>query len=580
MAAAAALVAGAFSLVVGALLVWNLTLQRPDPQDDARMKSLKDELVRQSNSEQIRQKIRARDIELRSEFFRRRELARRGGYLLVGGLIVLLLSAGAAVWRPVRPARPGPVNDEPDVRQLLAKQARWSVAAVVLALVGGALGWAAVFVGGMDPGVPQLAARAPDAPTTAPRPTTSTAPRPTTVRVARSVAVDEIRKQWGRFRGPFGAGVYDGQAPTDWDGNSDRNVLWKTPIPLPGNNSPVVWAGRVFVTGADANRREVYCLDAEKGGLLWRRAVRTPNAPVDLEVMKDTGYAAPTAAADGRRVCAVFANGDIACFDPNGGPLWSRNLRLKENAYGYASSLDLIGDLLIVQLDELGPDDNASRVVALDPNTGEEVWSAPRPTGASWTSPIVVKVGERFCVIACGNPYVIAHDLADGEDIWRAEVIGADAAPSPIYAGRLVFAINSGAELSAVRPGTGDVTRTGIVWKADEYVPDIVSPVSDGNLLWTLTTDGMLVCYDAAAGSRLWTKELDAGFQASPSLAGGRLYLLAESGLMIIAQPGPAYSEIARCPLGEEVLASPAFWNGRIYIRGRKHLYCIGATKQ
>lgn len=559
VAAAAALVAGAFSLVVGALLVWNLMLETPDPQDDPGMQSLKAELVRQPRNEQIRQKIRALDLELRGEFFRRRELARRGGYLLLGGVIVLFISAGVAVWRPVRPVRPGPLADEQEARGRLARLARRSVAAVVLIVAGGVLGWAVIFAGAAKLDVPTLSARVPESP---------------------RVAVEEIRKQWGRFRGPFGAGVYDGKAPVRWDGNTGRNVLWKTRITLPGNNSPVVWGGRVFVTGADANRQEVYCLDAETGGLLWRRAVRTPSTPAGLEVMEDTGYAAPTAAADGRHVCAVFAGGDIACFDPNGRPLWSRNLRLRENAYGYASSLDLIGGLVIVQLDELAPDDNASRVLALDVNTGGEVWEAPRPTGGSWASPIVVKAGSGFQVIACGNPYVIAHDMSDGEELWRAKVIGVDAAPSPIYAGGMVFVINSGSELAAVHPGSGDVTKTNVAWRSEEDVPDIVSPVSNGELLWTLTTFGTLVCYDAATGRRIWRKELDTNFHASPSLAGGRLYLLAQNGVMLIVEPGQAYKEIARCPLGEQVVASPAFWKGRIYIRGRRHLYCIGAPRE
>ena len=139
--------------------------------------------------------------------------------------------------------------------------------------------------------------------------------------------------------------------------------------------------------------------------------------------------------------------------------------------------------------------------------------------------------------------------------------------------------MNTGSQLSAIRPdGHGNVTKTHIAWAAEDCLPDICSPVSDGSFLFLLETEGYLVSYDVQKGEMLWEKELDAMFMASPSMAGGLLYLVSEKGVGIIARPTrEGFKELERNELGEKVDASPAFVGGRIYLRGKKHLFCIGA---
>jgi outer membrane protein assembly factor BamB len=88
----------------------------------------------------------------------------------------------------------------------------------------------------------------------------------------------------------------------------------------------------------------------------------------------------------------------------------------------------------------------------------------------------------------------------------------------------------------------------------------------------------MLTCYKTADGTKVWEKDLVMNFLASPSLVGDRLYLLSEKGVMLIADISTEYKELAKCELGEDCLASPAFMDGRIYIRGESNLYCIGTT--
>jgi outer membrane protein assembly factor BamB len=123
----------------------------------------------------------------------------------------------------------------------------------------------------------------------------------------------------------------------------------------------------------------------------------------------------------------------------------------------------------------------------------------------------------------------------------------------------------------------GNVTDTHVAWFAEDDIPDICSPISTGELVYILTTDGFVTCYQVKDGKKLWDHEIEKShFNASPSLVGDKLYLLTLKGVMRIVQTGGEYKEIGTCDLGEKCYASPAFVDGRIYIRGAKNLYCIG----
>jgi outer membrane protein assembly factor BamB len=394
--------------------------------------------------------------------------------------------------------------------------------------------------------------------------------------------MEEKQEQWHRFRGPGGAGVsvYT-NIPTNWDGKTGENILWKTKVPLPGRNSPVVWKDRVFLSGADPNARQVYCFDAADGKLLWRGDVPTPPLPEgqELQLMEDTGYAASTVATDGHRVYAIFPTGDVAGFDFNGRRVWHRNLGLPDNVYGYATSLETYENLVVIQYDQGDGMDGRSRIYALDGLSGRSVWEAKRALPNSWTSPIVVDVEGQHQLVTLADPCAVAYDPADGREIWWAECVTGDVAGSPIYAGGLILLIEPYAQLLAVNPtGQGDVTETLIVWRMEEAGPDICSPVASDRYVYLLESEGYLVCCKLADGEKVYEHDLRERFTASPSIAGDKLYLLDAKGVMHIGGLGDTYEEVAVCPLGEACYASPAFVDGRIYIRGDKHLYCIGQS--
>ncbi|RMF98475.1 MAG: serine/threonine protein kinase, partial [Planctomycetota bacterium] len=395
---------------------------------------------------------------------------------------------------------------------------------------------------------------------------------------------EEFFAQWPRFRGPDGSGHSPHpDPPLEWDATSGKNIVWKVPVPLPGNSSPIVWDDRVFVTGADESRREVFCFDATSGKLLWSSELPgTPDSTAEPpEVMEDTGFAAPTPVTDGRRVFAVFANGDVGAFDYAGNVLWSHSLGIPDNAYGHASSLAMYHDLVIVQFDQGSPDDDKSRLIAYKAATGEVAWEVERPVANSWTTPLVVFDHDPPMLVTDADPYVIAYNVQDGSELWRLEGTTGDCGPSAVYADGVVYVGNEYSYLFAIPTDkSGELTEDDALWVGDEGLPDLCSPLIVDDMV-IVVAYGALTAYDAAGGEVLWTFEFDdADFASSPSLADGRLYLFDKEGKSFVLEADREGAKIVSEPvLGEPCVTSPAFQPGRLYIRGAEHLFCIGAPE-
>lgn len=548
-AVAAAVVSAAFCAVVGAqmLRAWQRTRVK-DPLESPGMVRLKAAMRDDPRGETIKTQIRDLDLQLRREYFENSRLLTAGAFLLLGGAVILAASLKTAAALRARPPRPGP--RQVDAGGMKAgRRGRWAVGAlsVVMAAAAGAL---------------PLASRLPE-------------------RDGAALEGPPAEGVWPRFRGPGGTGVAAySNYPDTFNGWTGENILWKVPIPLPGKSSPIVWKDRVFVTGADKNRAEVYCLDALTGRRLWNKVVEGA-APAPggqpLEPMDDTGFAAPTPVTDGKAVYAVFATGNVAAFDLFGNLLWLRKLGIPENEYGHAASLDMHEGLVLVQMDQGIEEDGKSRLYALDGRTGKTVWEAKRPVGSSWASPIVIPTDKGPQVVTCSNPWVIAYDPARGTELWRAKCLEGDGGPSPTFAGGRVLAVQASSMLAAIRPdGRGDVTETHLAWRGEDGLPDIASPVSNGKQVWLLTSGGMLTCYDLPGGAKLWEKDLKGEFISSPSIVGEKLLLISRTGNVTFLQAGPEFKELGSAVVGEKCETCPAFVDGRIYLRGEKNLYCIG----
>jgi len=400
-------------------------------------------------------------------------------------------------------------------------------------------------------------------------------------RAADLPSAAEFETNWPRFRGAGGSGfAAKSEAPISCDIKAGTNIAWKVDVPSAGFSSPVVWGKRVFLSGGDESTCEVMCFDADTGKLLWQKAVPKPEGSADekAEVPDQCGMAAATVATDGLRVYAMFANGDLAAFTFEGGVAWSKRLATPKNPYGHATSLLTWQDRVIVQFDQGDADDKLSKLYAFDGATGAVVWEQPRPTGASWATPISFDAAGKSQIITLAVPWVISYSAKDGSELWRAEVLDGEVTPSPIFSGGTLFVPSPSVKLQTIRPdGQGEVTKTHLGWVAEDGIPDVTSPVCNGELVFVCDSGGVATCYDAKTGKKQWQQDLEEGCNASPSIAGKHLFLINKKGVMIVLEAGREFKELARSPLGEPIFASPAFAQNNIFVRSMKHLICVGA---
>ncbi len=564
-AGSVALVSAAFCLfVVTTLILSAIEERRQTPLNSPTIVSLKQQLADRPNDPAIKDRLRQTDQTLRRSFFVQQIRLQQGAWLLLGGGAALILSL-KAYWR-LSATPPTILADRVDVWKE-ARAARWGVGASAVVTCAVMATWALMPVPQLP--ISQLAGVTPS-------------PQVDALAIAPPPTWDQRLANSPGFRGAAGDGVARQQAPLPehWDGAKGQNILWKTPVPLPGKSSPVVWGDRIFLTGADEKSREVFCYDAAKGTLLWRKPVPLGLATVP-EVFGDTGYAAPTPACDNSAVYAIFATGDLGAFDFQGNSLWRKSLGAPDSMYGFAASLLAVDGKVIVQWD-MGDASEAgkSSLLAFQALTGKPLWTTPRPVRASWSSPVVARTPAGDRLILNGNPWVVSYDLATGTELWRASVMDGDVACSPVYRDGVVYVANERAKAAAIRDGgSGDVTRTHIAWTAEDNLPDIVSPLCDGKSVLTVTGSGMLTCLDAATGNKKWEHDLGTAVQASPLLIGDVVYLTVEEGITHRFRLGAAFKPLDTSPLGEKVAASVAAVNGRLYLRGESNLFCVGAGR-
>jgi len=381
----------------------------------------------------------------------------------------------------------------------------------------------------------------------------------------------EINNNHPSFRGPGGNGIsYKKNIPISWDGSTGDNVLWKLEVPIHGYNSPIIWGDKIFLSGATPEKREVYCVDKNSGKIIWTVDVKGIEGSPDKSpaTTEDTGLAAPSLATDGQRVYAIFGNGDLISTDMEGKTVWSKNMGKTDNHYGHSSSLYLYQNILILQYDTK----TTPKLFGLSTETGEIIWETDRNVRISWASPIIVNTGDKTEVILAADPIVASYDPLTGKENWSIDCIFGEVGPSPAYSDGIVYAMNEYAILVAIQIGE----EPKIIWESDEYLSDVPSPVATKELFFMATSYGAFVCYNAKTGEQYWEQEFDNGFYSSPMLVDGKIYIMDMAGIMHIFKAEKTYEKVGEAPIGENCMTTPAFTDNRIYIRGNKHLFCIG----
>ena len=560
IATVTAVVAGGLTLAILGMLMAAVWRGGPTAVfDPPALVELKRTLRDDPQNAVLKERIRQADVAIRAEFMQRQHRLATGRWVLLGALLTTLAAARTA--RRWSGQAPEPGHDTESGRAYLRQHWQMQDAVLAAVVIAAGVGFFLAWRAGSGPAAQSGPSAGPGIP-------------------AGTVDPAVYARQWPRFRGPDGSGhAVATSIPEVWDGAAGQGVAWSTAIPLPGHGSPIVWEDRVYVTGADKEKRAVYALDRATGRVVWTVAVAADGSDAAApEVMEDTGYAACTPATDGKRVYALFGRGDLAAIDRDGHLVWSQALGPFVNMYGHASSLLTWKEAVIVLLDQGATEDAKSRVVALEGASGRMVWETARPVPASWATPIVAGTGTAAQLVTVANPWVIGYDPDTGAERWRAEYLAGDVAPSPVWADGVVYAVNQGAALAAVRTdGAGVVTGTHLRWKAEENLPDVCSPLCTGPRVYLLTSSGTLTCLASADGHKVWEHELGGPCQASPSFANGAVWVLLQDGVMVRVDDADTFKERGRSALGEGgCKASPAFADGAVFIRSAARVWCLG----
>jgi len=383
---------------------------------------------------------------------------------------------------------------------------------------------------------------------------------------------------WPCWRGPRGDGTcLEQNIPTNWD---PTNALWRIELPGVGHASPIVWGDRIFTVTAQPATQEriLLCLDRASGKVLWQQTV--VQGPLE-KLHKENSHASGTPATDGERVFVTFRVGDeivVAAHDfATGKQLWLVRPGTHAGEWGFSNEPVLFKDKVIMDGDSKGD----SFLVALSRADGKTLWRLKRTRGGiSYSAPFIRELAGRTQMIQCGDRSVTSFDPNTGEQIWTVDGPSEQFVATPIYSPKagLLFISSSWPKqvILAIRPdGRGDVTQTHVVWSDARGAPYVPSLILSGDHLLSVNNSGVVFCYEAATGRVLWQEKFGRT-HASPVLVGGLVYFINDDGQINVVRSGEQFERVAQYQLGESCYASPAISDGQVFLRGFKHLICIG----
>lgn len=546
-------ISGGFALLVAMTMIFSLVqLKILNPLDSPVLLTVKEQFDKDPSNALKAEQIRAIDLMARKAYFSSRWQVETGSYLLVAGVIIFILCQ--RLISKNEKLNPIPATVKPNSSLRRARNRKYLVSTVIIIFVAAI---ASSFL--LRANLPDISGN------------TSGIAKADESGNAKSGNMPKPGKtNWPSFRGQNSRGIAGGSGyPTEWDGEAGKNIGWKIALPGRGKSSPVIWGDKIFLTGAKDKLCEVYCINKETGEIIWTgSASNIPGEPAELpKTDAEAGLAVSTVATNGKVVCAVFANGNLACFDMDGKLIWSKNIGVPESSYGYSSSLLIYNETLLLQFDST----SKISLLGFELGTGNQQWETLRSGRAVWSSPVLAEFDGKPEIIINGNPSVSSYDPLTGKLLWEVECMSGDVAPSVAVNSTMTYAVTDYAKLVGIKPGTAAT----ITWEDNTFTPDVSSPVATDEYLFLSTGNGDVACYNAVKGDTLWTHYFQNPFYASPIVADEMVYFLDRSGEMHIVSAGAKFSLVAESPLGEGTDCSPAFSDNKIYIRGHKNLYCI-----
>ncbi|MBL8210108.1 MAG: PQQ-like beta-propeller repeat protein [Bryobacterales bacterium] len=404
---------------------------------------------------------------------------------------------------------------------------------------------------------------------------------------------------WTQWRGPLN-GIAESDAPTSW---TDKNVVWKAAIPGRGFSTPVIHGDRIFLTsavpaneaaaspspggggpgggaGVGEHKFVVLALDRKTGKTIWERTALT-GTPHEGYHRRYGSYASNSPVTDGKMVWAYFGSRGLFAYDRDGNLKWKKDMpafkmRLQ---FGEGSAPVLEDNLLILACDS----ENDSFLLAVDKNTGKEVYRVKREEVSSWSHPLIFTHQGVKQIIVAASAKVRSYEFATGKLIWECAGLGVNVIPTPVVQGDVVYVMSGyrNPNLLAIKlGGKGDITGTShVLWTNQRGNSYTASPVLQDNKLYFITDSGMLSCFNATTGEPYYSQQRlgkPYNFKASPVAANGKLYLATEEGDVVVVKMGEKLEVLAVNTMADQsFISSPVIVDGTLYLRGQNTLFAI-----
>ncbi len=422
------------------------------------------------------------------------------------------------------------------------------------------------------------------------------------------------QEQWPGFLGAGASPLKAETIPTQW--SVEKNVAWKVGIPGYGQSSPVIWGDQVYVTsvaGPDKEQLHIVCYSLKSGKQLWDH-VQPSTYPEKNSVY--ISRAAPTPVLDENGIHAYFESGDIVALSHAGELKWAASLTKRygapKNKFGLSASPVQWQDRVMVLIDDEGP----SYITAVSKADGSALWKTDRKSRVSWSSPMIVPVGEAQQVVCSSAGSIDGYDPKTGKQLWTYEEVGGNNKTSPIPAGNGEFLIGASPgregdnnELAKKSNGLFVVKQQGADWEPQfawtnaSPTPSWGTPiVYQGNAYW-VNRVGVVYCLNARTGEPVFTSRIKESCWATPVGIGDRIYFFGKNGVTTVLKAGNEFEVLAEnelwtednppvnnVPTAEETSAErrqgfamfsrptlygAAIVNGYLVLRTGSQLYCL-----
>lgn len=380
----------------------------------------------------------------------------------------------------------------------------------------------------------------------------------------------DTREAWTQWRGTGrDAVIREFIPPAPWP--EALNLMWSAEVGA-GYSSPIASETIAYIHTREDDRELVSALSLETGEVLWADSYAAPRtkAPEFAQIEGEGPYATPILHAG--RLHTVGVHGVVSTYEADTGELlWRRDFSdhivETQRFCGIAPSPLIADEQLVIHIG----DDDSGEVMALDPQSGEILWSWPGPPIGN-ASPNVVELDGVRQIVTMTDEGVVGLGIADGSLLWQHPFPGVQGScstniPSPVVAGNtmiLAAMVQGSLAIEVTRAADGWTTRS--LWENDELEPLWSNFVFEGGELFGILQKrkGQLFTADARTGALHWSTEGRSGENGFTVVAGDVVLFLMNEGELIVARRTHPGLE----PENRYTVADSAVWSYPVLLDG------------